>query len=117
MTETKSQRIAELNDKLRKNAGLFSLQLDLGEVIVTSGIAAMEEEDHRTIFEQIRKFDQFAEDNDPWGEHDFGIIKHKGQSIYWKIDYYDPTRTYLSDDPSDVTKTWRVLTVLLASEY
>ena len=62
-------------------------------------------------------FDRFTEDNDPHGEHDFGSFKHRGQTIYWKIDYYDLLLKYGSDDPSDPTCTRRVLTILLAEEY
>jgi len=51
------------------------------------------------------------------GERDFGVFEHQGQKLFWKIDYYDPTLSFGSEDPTDLSKTHRVLTILLASEY
>ena len=59
----------------------------------------------------------FNENNDPHGEHDFIIIHHEGKSIYAKFDYYDRSLEYGSPDPTDLSKTRRVLTIMLASEY
>ena len=56
-------------------------------------------------------------DNDPQQEHDFGSFDHAGESIFWKIDYYDPTLTCGSEDPSDPRQTVRVLTIMLAADY
>ena len=60
---------------------------------------------------------EFNGDDDPHGERDFGVFEHQGQKLFWKIDYYDPTLSFGSDDPTDLSKTHRVLTILLASEY
>jgi hypothetical protein len=104
------ERIAELNDKFRKTfLG--------GSVLATNGIAGLPEQDQRAVFTKVRAFDDFSEDNDPYGEHDFGAIEHKGDKIFWKIDYYDPTMTQGSEDPADPTKTRRVLTIMFANEY
>ena len=59
----------------------------------------------------------FSGDDDPHGERDLGVFEHQGQKLFWKIDYYDPTLSFGSEDPTDLAKTHRVLTILLASEY
>jgi hypothetical protein len=51
------------------------------------------------------------------GEHDFGSFEVGHRKLFWKIDYYDPTLAFGSDDPSDPAKTARVLTIMLAEEY
>ena len=56
-------------------------------------------------------------DNDPNGEHDFGNFELAGQKFFWKIDYYDTTMEFGSEDPADSAKTTRVLTIMLTSEY
>jgi Protein of unknown function (DUF3768) len=55
--------------------------------------------------------------NDPHGEHDFGSFEYSGQTIFWKIDYYDMRLKWGSPDPADPAVTRRVLTILLAEEY
>lgn len=65
---------------------------------------------------KVRTHD-FSDDDDPHGERDFGAFEHQGERLFWKIDYYDPTLSFGSDDPTDLAKTHRVLTILLASEY
>jgi len=76
-----------------------------------------ETEEITEILELIKNFDTFTQDNDPYGEHDFGSIQYKGEKIFWKIDYYDLNLEYLSPDTADPAKTKRVLTVMLAEEY
>jgi hypothetical protein len=55
--------------------------------------------------------------NDPHGEHDFGNFTLAGRKFFWKIDYYDAAMEFGSEDPADPSKTTRVLTIMLASEY
>ena len=69
------------------------------------------------ILEALRNYDDFDADNDPYGEHDFGMIAVQGHEILFKIDYYDLDLVYHSPDPSDPTVTHRVLTVMLAEDY
>ena len=66
---------------------------------------------------KVATFDDFSADNDPHGEHDFGSFDLAGDRFFWKIDYYDPTLEFGSDDPADPSKTTRVLTLMLAAEY
>lgn len=68
----------------------------------------------------MRRFDAFTEDNDPHGEHDFGAFGIEGipEKIFWKIDYYaDACGTFGSEDPADPARCFRVLTIMLASDY
>ena len=41
----------------------------------------------------------------------------EGETILWKIDYYDTAMRLHSEDPSDPEKTARVLTVMLSEDY
>ena len=84
---------------------------------MTNGIAALGLAKVDQILAAIAVFDDFKEDNDPWGEHDCSIMMIAGVKVVWKIDYYDRTRTYHSPDPSDPKVTVRVLTVMRADEY
>jgi len=65
----------------------------------------------------VKEFSDFTDDNDPWGEHDFGSFEHDGQKFFFKLDYYDNNLEFGSEDPSDPVQTTRVLTVMLAEEY
>ena len=68
-----------------------------------------------SLSRSVESFSSFTEDNDPYGEHDFGSLKFEGQKIFWKIDYYDQDLTYWCDPLDKVCR--RVLTVMLAEEY
>ena len=72
---------------------------------------------HIYILEAIRTFDTFTEDNDPYGEHDFGSVEVSGDKFFFKIYYYDPTMERHSDNPTDPQRTLRVMTIMRAEEY
>ena len=102
--------IAILNDRLRTTfLG--------GKVLCTVGIQAMNEADQRAVIQPVQSFNDFNPENDPYGEHDFGMVVVGNQSCYFKVDYYDLEMLYRSEDPADSTKTKRVLTIMLAVEY
>ena len=65
----------------------------------------------------VRDFKDFTPDNDPHGEHDFGAVEHDGVRYFWKIDAYDRSLTFASQDPADPSVTTRVLTIMRADEY
>lgn len=106
----RAQAIACLNDRLRTT-------LQGGRVLVTRGIEALGPDALQRIVAAVRKFSTFTEDNDPFGEHDFGVVEGCGPKIFWKIDYYDNALSMHSPDPTDPAVTTRVLTILLAEEY
>ena len=102
--------IAKLNDLLRQT-------FIGGRVMLTAGIADLSEGHRRAIIADVQIFNDFTEDNDPWGEHDFAAFNCNGRRINWKIDYYDKAMKYGSEAPSDPSVTTRVLTIMLDSEY
>lgn len=105
-----TEEIRRLNDQFRsQRAG--------GSILLTQGVAGFAEEKVAALLNQVSAFDNFSDDNDPHGEHDFGALEFEGDRIFWKIDYYDQSKTYGSSDPSDSAVTHRVLTVMLAQEY
>ena len=111
----KSELIAQQNDQFRRSLGTDSIP---GRVVTTMGFAALEEAQRNAIVQAVIDFEAFTEDNDPYGEHDFGVIAlPEMNKVYWKIDYYDASLEQGSEDPTDLTQTQRVLTIMLASEY
>ncbi len=102
--------IATLNDKLRQH-GVG------GRIMLTGGVRALGDVALARAMAAVRSFAAFTSDNDPHGEHDFGVVEQDGSRILWKIDYYDGALEYGSPDPADPAVTTRVLTIMLAEEY
>jgi len=102
--------IATLNDKFRRS-------FIGGEVLLSAGIAAMSSEDKANIVSMVQNFNDFNDDNDVYGEHDFLSIDYKGNKIFAKIDYYDLNYEFMSENPANPDITNRVLTILLSCEY
>lgn len=100
-----SAKIAALNDEHRRS---------MQGCTVTKGIVAMGSAANE-VFVGVRDYVAFTEDNDPYGEHDFGSLKFEGQKVFWKIDYYDRELKYWCDPLDKACR--RVLTVMLAEEY
>ncbi len=97
----------ETNDALRQSLpNLAPPNL----LLITRGIATLGSEAVREILQEVKEFNDFSEDNDPWGEHDFGSFCYQseepGKKIFWKIDDYAGQEGYNL-----------VLTVMLAEEY
>jgi len=103
--------IRRLNDSFRRTLS------GGGKRLMASGIAALPFQDQAAIVGKVMAFDQFTEDNDPHGEHDFGAFDHGCDRIFWKIDYYDQAMESGSENPADPAQTVRVLTIMLAQEY
>jgi Protein of unknown function (DUF3768) len=103
-------RIRELNDAFRKT-------FIGGQVMLTAGINALPDTDKAALLGKIRTFNGFNGDNDPYGEHDFVNIEHDGEKYFAKLDYYAADMEGGSEDPSDPSKTVRVLTIMRADEY
>ena len=110
MAEFNTDRIRELNDRARQTfAGC--------RVVITQGIAGLDEYVISAILSQVRSHDSFTPDNDPYGVHDFGSLHNGAVHVFWKWDYYDLDYSMHSPDPADEAVTARVLTIMLADEY
>ena len=111
--EDKSARRA----KIRALNDAFRTSFWGGRVMMTAGVAALENPVRNAVVEKIKAFDAFDDDNDPWGEHDFVSVEHNGQTFFAKIDYYDRKLEAHSEDAADPEKTCRVMTIMLAEEH
>jgi len=103
-------RIRALNDALRRcGRG--------GRIMITAGLEARGSEKIARVLAAVAAFDNFSDDNDPYGEHDCAILRVDGIQVLFKIDYFDRDLSFHSPDPSDPGVTERVMTVMLAEEY
>jgi hypothetical protein len=105
-----TQSIALLNDQARTT-------LTNCKLIITRGIDLLGAEAVDCILHLVMRFDDFSERNDPFSEHDFGAIEYEGNTVFWKINYFDLDLINQSPDPSDPHVTRRVLTIMLGEEY
>lgn len=104
------EKIKQLNDSFRKSfCG--------GRVVITPCVQSLTDDDRQELLKQVQAFDNFTEDNDSYGEHDFGAINFRNDTYFWKIDYYDTDYNYFSPDPGDSNVTIRVLTIMRGDEY
>jgi len=106
----RTARIRDLNDMLRT-------MFIGGDVFITAGVRARGDEFVAACIEAMQSFSDFTEENDPYGEHEFGVVTIEDTDVFWKVDCYDRDLAFGSEDPSDPAKTSRVLTILLADEY
>ena len=106
-------KIAELNDKLRRN--IFNPGKD--KVILTQGVSFLPFDEQLRILLKVKLFNNFNEGNDPYFQHDFGMIEHSDLKYFFKIDYYSNSMDAGSDDASNPDITIRVLTIMRADEY
>jgi Protein of unknown function (DUF3768) len=106
----RTARIRELNDAFRTS-------LEGGKCLFTAGVSDLGVPFSTAALAAVKAFKNFTPDNDPYGEHDFGSCEIGEERLFWKIDYYDLSLEYGSNDPADASQTKRVLTIMLAEEY
>lgn len=99
-----SKIIADKNDKFRKEFDPAACKIHL-----TCGVAHAN--NVKNIVEAVIRFEDFNQDNDPYGEHDMAFFKVDGEKYFFKFDYYDDNYEYFKEDGN------RVLTIGLANEY
>ena len=104
-------------EKIRTLNDAFRTTMTGGRVMLTAGVDALPSDVKAMVIRRVATFADFTAANDPHGEHDFGSFEVAGHKIFWKIDYFDTTLEFGSEDPADPTKTTRVMTIMFASEY
>ena len=119
MNETKA-KIRAVNDAMRGE--LFTPEG--GMCTVTRGVHHLPDEDKARVLLAVKNYNNFNEDNDPHGEHDFGVVELKGiPKVFWKIDYFQDAKMDFNPDSNfgeneeDFIKAYRLLTIMLADEY
>src|SRR4051794_3215578 len=106
----KAARIRELNDQLRcKAIG--------GRVVITRGIEALGSAGAARVLAAVAGFDDFTEDNDPWGEHDRASVTGEGRGIIFKIGSYARDLRWRSPDAGDPAVPQRVLIFMPSQKY
>lgn len=115
MVSATVQQIAQQNDQFRQGDPSVP-----GTRVITAGINELLKQldiPVGQLAQTVAEFDDFNEHNDPHAEHDFGAFDFHGHKLFWKIDAYNPDYSMGSDDPTDLSKTRRVLTIMLADEW
>ena len=107
----RTKRVRRLNNAARRGEGVNLT------VVVTAGVQGLGEDTVMAAIRAVAGFDDFTEDNDPHGEHEFGAIAIAEQRLFWKLDYFDLRLKWHSPDKANPAVTQRVLTIMLASEY
>ena len=105
--DARTKRIRELNDSFRRS---FSG----GRVMLTASVDALPSDVKAMAIRKVATFDHFTEDNDPYGEHDFGAFDLAGPKFFWKLDLYEEPNVKDSNGEPRMT---RVLTIMLAEDY
>ncbi|MGC1498023.1 MAG: DUF3768 domain-containing protein [Sulfitobacter sp.] len=109
------QQIAQQNDQFRRGdpnvPGIRVITAGLDHLLKQLAIPPEQ------LAQLVAQFEDFTEHIDPHGEHDFGAFEFHGHKLFWKLDLYNNDYSMGSDDPAELTKTRRVLTIMLADEY
>lgn len=98
-------RIIELNDQLRTT-------FKGGRVQITPGVFQLDDRLRGRALSALARYSKF----DPDGEHDCGTFIFAGFAFEWRIEYRSVDGKGISSDPTDPTKTFRVLTLYAADD-
>lgn len=111
MTETtsRSELIAAANDQFRKTAR--------ADIYFAGELAKEGMLNQIVALARVRQFkaEEFNEDNDPYGEHDFLSFNFGERKVFAKFDYLDQNLEW-GLDPLD-PNCRRVLTIFYAEDY
>lgn len=106
--------IGRANDDFRCNPqSIFR-----GSFYTSRGVRALGGDFMITALRAAMSDTNFTPENDPYGDHDRGFLTINGVRVWWKIDCYEKGSNFRfgSDDPTDPTKTERVMTLFFPEE-
>lgn len=114
--------LAAQNDCFRRTLGhgaQWNGQPLLGKVVTTPGFRALPETIQIALTCETVTFKAFDAENDPYGDHSFGVVEMNGHRAFWKVDVYDTDYTFgvSLPDATDPQQVRRVLTLYLPSEH
>jgi hypothetical protein len=72
---------------------------------------------YREVDEESADKASLTRHNDPHGEHDCFFFQVEGERYFCKVDYYDRSMEYGSENPEDPEVTTKVLTIGTAADY
>ena len=96
----KRTKVIELNDQLRAT-------FKGGRVQMTPSVYDLDARLRGRALAVMAKYNRFDKDS----EHDTGVFIFAGYSFEWHIEYRGANGEGVSPDPSDASKTFRVLTL------
>src|SRR5437016_4717460 len=79
MARSKTEVVRDLNDTFRST-------FEGGRVVMTAGVDALPSDVKAMAIRRVATYAEFAPENDPHSEHDFGNFEFAGQKFFWKID-------------------------------
>ena len=103
-----SSELAALNDRLRHSIPNLTFPHLL---VITDEVAALSEIKLALLLEKVRTFNSFTDDNNPYGENDFGAVSIEDEKFFFKFDYYYEQLKYYKPGAR------HVLTILHSSEW
>ena len=111
----RTEAIARLNDRARQGLDrqtkvVFTINL-LNKF--SDGTRANDIVAQAKIMKAMRNC-AFSEDSP---ERDLSFFEVDGHRIMMKIDYYDPSLEWGSEDPADASKTRRIITIMAPEDY
>ena len=125
-SEQQRARTAQLNDQARAAMGVACI------VETTAGFRRLTLDDQSQIRTAVAHYDLWTIAESHGATRDFGVIfKHPNQhwsqetpqggdpveAIFWSIVCFDHAQTRISEHPWDETRSLRVLTLMLTTEY
>ena len=99
-------KIIELNDQLRTS-------FKGGRVQMTPGAYELNAQLRGRALHVMSRYNKFDEGS----EHDCGVFIFAGYSFEWRIEYRAKDGPGISPDPSDASKTFRVLTLYALHDF